>query len=72
LIQFVAFCQNGNVQSLVPLRRCDEADPAMPVFESPCLIQVREAVLRPLRAVFQGPEQRLRERIIVADPRPAA
>lgn len=37
-----------------------------------CCLQVGKALFRPLRAVFQRPEQRLRVRVVVADTRTAA
>lgn len=62
------------VQSSMPLSRCDEPDTAMPVLvvvsphevphPCPCGVQTGKTILRPLRAVFQRSEQRLRVGIV--------
>lgn len=73
--------QDLMVQSSMPLSRCDEPDTAMPMLiivpthEIPhpnsCGVQTGKTILRPFRAVFQCSKQRLRVRIVVADPRSA-
>ncbi|MNF10266.1 hypothetical protein D3C80_2111550 [compost metagenome] len=66
------------IHTAVALRRSHEADAAVAVFmvvpahevpdPGPGCIQIGKTVLRPLRAVFEGSEQRLRVRIVIAHP----
>lgn len=68
------------VLSAMSLGRRDEADATMAMFvvvpadevsyPGPRLIQTAEAIVWPLGAVFQCSEQRLREGVVVTDPRP--
>ena len=82
LIERMTLYQDLSIQAAVALHRCDEADPAVPMlgvvpaqeFPDPGtgVVQAGKAALRPLRAVFQGAEQRLGEGIVIAHPGPAA
>ena len=70
--------QQGLIFAAVSFARRDEAYAAMPMFfvvpshevmhPLPCSLQTGKAIGWPLRAVLQRAEQRLRVRIIVADP----
>jgi len=82
LIERMTLYQDLSIQAAVALHRCDEADPAVPMLgvvpahevpdPGPGVVQAGKAALRPLRAVFQGAEQRLGEGIVVAHPWPAS
>jgi len=77
LVQRMSAGQYLAILTSVALSRCHEAKAAMPMLvvvpanEIPdpaaCGLQVGKALLRPLRAVFQRPEQRLRVRIVKSD-----
>lgn len=54
------------ILATMALRRRDEADDS-----GPRRVQIVKAVLRPLRAVFQGSKQRLRVGIVIAHSRTA-
>jgi hypothetical protein len=81
LVQLMTLLQQGLVESLMTLCWCYETNAAMAVFMAipvnetldplPRRLETAESFPGPLRPVFQRPEQRLRERIVVGYPGPA-